>query len=331
MKKLIATLLVTGLLLFLLVASLFLRIERSPVENLEEATMRLTFEGEFSVNSVSDGNGEPRITWAAVQSLNYPEESKYLEIIDFGASEPYVVGEDEFGNHYVVLNFSNPVFGINKYKIWTTVRTSKITVADITTSLDSIHQDFMNSNPMTQSDDPLVKNTAVAATQESISQSEKVKHVSEWVFNNIEYDLALEHETLDAVWTLQNQRGVCVEMSHTAEAMLKSLDIPARHVYGAAPYNFPSGWQEHTWVEAYIGKWIPLDPTWDETEYLDPAHVTFARVPDQTFVEEKVSVSGRNIKMGEMVLPVMTVEILNEKRGKEPIYVKLFGKKFKIR
>ncbi len=330
MKKTLAAIIWgTGILLIILVLLAGLRVERSPVENLEEVTLRLSFEGEFEIKQL---RGEtPKIAWAAVKSLNYPEASEYLEIIDFGASEPYTISKDAFGNSVVTLNFSEPKIGINAYRLWTTVKTKKIIVNEIPDSLERIPDEFRYENDMIQSKNPEIVAKAEAVTQNSLTQYEKVRDVSEWVFDNIKYDLAVENETLDALWTLQNKKGVCVEMSHLAEAMLRSLFIPARHVYGAAPYNFPYGWQEHTWVEAYVGKWIPVDPTWDETEYLDPAHVTFARVPDQTDVEEKVSVSGRGIEMGYMILPAMSVEIIDEKRGEEPIYFELFGKKIKLR
>jgi len=329
MKKLIFILVLIGIILLGVVATFFLKVETSPVESLEETTVRIEFEGEFEIRA--SGTGESHLSWAAVNSLNYPEASEYLEIIEFGASEPYIVLEDNWGNHYVTLNFSNPVVGVNEYKLWTTVKVKKIVIESLPQSIEQIPSDFMNANKMVQSTSPIVKQLAASITQESTSQYSKVKDVSEWVYANIVYDTALEDVTMDAVWTLENKRGVCVEITHLAEALLRSLDIPTRHVYGAAPYNYPAGWQEHTWIEAYIGKWIPMDPTWDETEYLDPAHVTFARMPDQTFVEEKVSVSGRNIEMGGMILPIMTVELLGEKRGKEPINLDLFGKKFKIK
>jgi len=328
MKKLIFILVLIGIMLLGVVATLFLKIEKSPVESLEETTVRIEFEGEFEIGA--SGTGEPHLSWVAVQSLNYPEASEYLEIIEFGASEPYTVSEDNWNNHYVTLNFSNPIVGVNKYQLWTTVKVKKIVAKTLSQSLEIIPKEFMNANKMVQSTSPIVKQLATELTQESTSQYSKVKDVSEWVYANIVYDIALETVTMDAVWTLENKRGVCVEIAHLTEALLRSLDIPTRHVYGAAPYNYPVGWQEHTWIEAYIGKWVPIDPTWDETTYLDPAHVAFARVPDQTFVEEKVSVSGRNIKMGGMILPKMTVEILDEKRGKEPLNLNLFGKKLKL-
>jgi hypothetical protein len=329
MKKLIATMLITGLLLFALVSTFFLRIEKSPVENLEEATIKLTFEGEFEIKS--NNQGIPKLNWAAVKSLNYPEASGHLEIIEFGASEPFTIGEDEWGNSFVLLNFSEPKIGVNKYKLWTTVKVQKLDITTILPSSEIIPQEFMDANDMVQSEDSKIKNLAVSIVKDSSNQLSKVQDITEWAYQNIVYDRAVENETLDALWTLNNKRGVCVEISHLAEALIRSVGIPARHVYGAAPYNFPVGWQEHTWVESYIGKWVPTDPTWDETEFIDPAHVTFARVPDQTFVEEKVSVSGRNIEMGYMILPKMSVDILGEVRGKEPIVLKLFGKKFKIR
>jgi len=328
MNKIAALLVVVGVLLIGIIGAFFVKIERSPVDNLEETSLRITFTGEFEI--LHTGEEAPHLSWVAIQSLNYPEESAYQEVIDFGASEPYTVKTDEWGNHYAILNFSNPVMGVNTYKIWSSVKVKRINTKEMPTEIEIIPAEFMNPNDMVQSSNARVKETAESIVQESKSQYSKVEDITNWVHEYLTYDSAVEDDTLDAVWTLENQRGVCVEYSHLAEALLRSIDIPARHVYGAAPYSFPSGWQEHTWIEAFIGKWVPMDPTWGETSFIDPAHVTFARVPDQTAVEEKVSVSGRNLEMGYMKLPEMTVEILDEKRGKEPVIVNIFGKRIKV-
>jgi transglutaminase-like putative cysteine protease len=61
--------------------------------------------------------------------------------------------------------------------------------------------------------------------------------------------------------------GVCQDFTHVALALLRARGIPARYVSG---YLHPSSTaeaghavagQSHAWVEAWVGDWLPFDPT----------------------------------------------------------------------
>lgn len=61
--------------------------------------------------------------------------------------------------------------------------------------------------------------------------------------------------------------GVCQDFTHIALAMLRCRGIPARYVSGylhptsgAEPGRTVAG-QSHAWIEAWVGDWIPFDPT----------------------------------------------------------------------
>lgn len=61
--------------------------------------------------------------------------------------------------------------------------------------------------------------------------------------------------------------GVCQDFTHIALAMLRCRGIPARYVSGylhptsgAEPGRTVAG-QSHAWVEAWVGDWMPFDPT----------------------------------------------------------------------
>lgn len=61
--------------------------------------------------------------------------------------------------------------------------------------------------------------------------------------------------------------GVCQDFAHVALALLRARGIPARYVSGylhpsadAQPGQSTAG-QSHAWVEAWVGDWLPFDPT----------------------------------------------------------------------
>jgi len=61
--------------------------------------------------------------------------------------------------------------------------------------------------------------------------------------------------------------GVCQDFTHVALALLRARGIPARYVSGylhpsstAEPGESLAG-QSHAWAEAWVGEWLPFDPT----------------------------------------------------------------------
>ena len=61
-------------------------------------------------------------------------------------------------------------------------------------------------------------------------------------------------------------RGVCQDYSHITLSLLRSAGIPARYVSG---YHYTGSGEigeavvgeSHAWLEAWVGEWVPLDPT----------------------------------------------------------------------
>lgn len=61
-------------------------------------------------------------------------------------------------------------------------------------------------------------------------------------------------------------RGVCQDYSHVTLSLLRSVGIPARYVSG---YQYTGDGvigetvvgESHAWLEAWVGEWMPVDPT----------------------------------------------------------------------
>jgi len=69
-----------------------------------------------------------------------------------------------------------------------------------------------------------------------------------------------------------------VEAFTTADALARAAGVPAREVSGLMYMGDDvRAFGAHAWNEVVLdGRWVPVDPTWNETE-LDAAHVTLDR------------------------------------------------------
>lgn len=87
-----------------------------------------------------------------------------------------------------------------------------------------------------------------------------------------------------AVQAFHQREGVCQDFAHLALAGLRSLAIPARYVSGylhpraGADVGETVMGQSHAWVEAWLGDWVPVDPTNGSTP--ENRHVVVARGRD---------------------------------------------------
>lgn len=104
-----------------------------------------------------------------------------------------------------------------------------------------------------------------------------VFEIATWVENNIEYDLSTS--TAEVVqkssWVLENEKGVCDELTNLFISMVRSLGIPAKFVSGMAYTNTLNDWGPHAWAEVYFpGKgWVPFDVTYGQFGWIDPSHI----------------------------------------------------------
>jgi transglutaminase-like putative cysteine protease len=99
----------------------------------------------------------------------------------------------------------------------------------------------------------------------------------------LRYEQGATTVSSSAADALAEGRGVCQDFAHLALALLRGAGIPARYVSG---YLYPvedgaagevQG-QSHAWIEAWVGDWVPFDPTSGTTP--GERHVVVARGRD---------------------------------------------------
>jgi transglutaminase-like putative cysteine protease len=91
------------------------------------------------------------------------------------------------------------------------------------------------------------------------------KRIVGWVAANMVKDYGFSSDRASDI--LGKMRGDCTEHALLAVSMLRSLGIPARRVDGVVYLknddNVPALYW-HEWVEAYVGEWTQLDPTFNQ-------------------------------------------------------------------
>ena len=131
---------------------------------------------------------------------------------------------------------------------------------------------YLKATPYEQADDPLIKKTALLIIGSEKNSFKASALIIKWVYKtlkkkanyNVGFDTAKE--------TIVKKEGDCTEHSVLASALCKAVGIPTKICGGIMPMY--DRFYYHMWLEVYVGngKWVPMDPTYDEI-ILDAAHI----------------------------------------------------------
>jgi transglutaminase-like putative cysteine protease len=138
-----------------------------------------------------------------------------------------------------------------------------------------------------------------------------VHKLAVWVEHNIDYSLetVTEKSTKPASWVLENEKGVCDELTNLFIALARSLDIPARFVSGTAHTTnakFADGFGPHGWAEVYFPNygWVPVDVTYRQIGWLDTSHISLKKSLDPLEPSIKYNWAGSDIDAGPINIAV---------------------------
>jgi transglutaminase-like putative cysteine protease len=96
----------------------------------------------------------------------------------------------------------------------------------------------------------------------------RVQAICDWLHNNIEYRFGSGRPDLSASEVIERRHGVCRDFAHTAIALCRSFNLPARYVTGHLPdigYVDPGTPMDfHAYCEVYLGQdWLTFDPRYN--------------------------------------------------------------------
>ncbi|RLC25811.1 MAG: hypothetical protein DRH56_05325 [Deltaproteobacteria bacterium] len=152
---------------------------------------------------------------------------------------------------------------------------------------------FLRPEPNIESDDPVVAARAKRIVKETRNPVTAARRIMSWVYENVEKRPVVNVPSAAAV--LRTRAGDCNEHAVLLAALLRAAGIPARLcvglVYARGRFYY------HAWVEAYLGKWISMDPTFNQM----PADVTHIKLV-QGGLEKQVAIIGVIGRIGLEIL-----------------------------
>lgn len=280
-KFIILSILITTLLL--IQPALSITQEIKDPANIGELKVKITQHGKIII---TDG----KLEWIKI-NLTLPNDNSNQFVI---TDEKYT--EDELKNNILTIKKENPpnIVTYSAESIVTIKERITLHIPETYTIPDSI-KIYLKPTKNIQSTNLKITALAKQLTKDSKTDFERIAKLATWVHENIEYKLSLGTETKDALWTLENKIGTCDEFSSLFIALARAAGYPARYISGYA-YG-KDGWEKHAFADVYIGRWIPVDPTWNEVGNLDATHIQFTTKEDN-IVKNEVKVYGT--KIGDM-------------------------------
>ena len=119
----------------------------------------------------------------------------------------------------------------------------------------------------------------VALTQKTLGQTtdafEAVEKLTRFVYRFLKKSYGVSSDRATRVLALKE--GDCTEHALLFTAMARAAGIPARRINGLVYMDSDDGvpslyW--HEWVEVFVGEWVPVDPTFDQS-VADTGHLAF--------------------------------------------------------
>ncbi len=127
------------------------------------------------------------------------------------------------------------------------------------------HSEMLSASSMVQLGPEAAGITATLPSADAPAAA--VDHATAWVRDHLVYQRGVTSVSTRSEEVLAAGRGVCQDFAHVTLALLRAFGIPARYVSG---YVYPDGdaavgttvlGESHAWVEAWLGRWVPVDPT----------------------------------------------------------------------
>jgi len=163
--------------------------------------------------------------------------------------------------------------------------------------------DNLKANLSVESDAPAIVKLAKEVVGDEKSAWAAAKRLN--LFVNRFLEKAYGTSSDRATDVLATRKGDCTEHALLLTALLRAAGIPARRVdglvYMQAGDKVPALYW-HEWVEAWVGEWTELDPTFNQT-VADPTHIALGN-------EARVDTAG--------LIGKLKLELLEVKAGARP-------------
>jgi hypothetical protein len=148
-------------------------------------------------------------------------------------------------------------------------------------------KEFLRPTALIQSDHPLIRGKAEEIVGKKGGTVEAIRVMNEWVYRYVEKKPTLSLPS--ALEVLESRLGDCNEHALLLVALLRSVGIPSRPCVGVL--YFGDGFYYHAWAEAWMGRWVSVDPTLNQLP-ADATHIKFVHGDIENWVD-LVKIIGR--------------------------------------
>ena len=122
--------------------------------------------------------------------------------------------------------------------------------------------EFLKSTERYQSDHPEIVAKAKQIVGGERNPVRVNKAICMWVFDNLKKERIPGFP--NAVGTLRKGSGDCGRHTALFVALCRAAGLPARGITGLAYHPKIAGFGAHAWAEVFVGRWVPVDPTFGE-------------------------------------------------------------------
>ncbi len=147
---------------------------------------------------------------------------------------------------------------------------------------------YLEANMAVQSDKEEIKEQAGKIAGTASTDAEKIAKLVDWTARNIKNTM---DDSFTSLSVLKDRKGECQAHSILYAAFARALKIPTRIVTGLV-YIQDVGFLYHAWAESYAGKWLAVDPTFNQVP-ADATHIKIATGDSMDEVASLLKVMGK--------------------------------------
>lgn len=134
-------------------------------------------------------------------------------------------------------------------------------------------QEWLQPTPFVQSNEKRLVEKAreiIGGEKDSWKAASKLCH---WVHDNMRTTFSAR--LTNSIEVLDSLQGDCTEHSILFIGLARAAGIPAREIAGLIYVGDEPGFYFHQWASVWVGKWIDVDPTFDQP-LVDVTHIKLA-------------------------------------------------------
>jgi len=197
-----------------------------------------------------------------IHAMNTDDQRVLSESLEITPSIPYHVYEDPTVHHrFVRLHVEPGEFELHyRARVRRMAEPRDTSAAEVAVAElpDAIMHNLM---PTRYCESDHLGRTAFKLFGSATPGYARVQAISDWIHDNIDYQIGSTQTTTTARDVFLQRAGVCRDFAHLGVAFCRALNIPARLVVGYARFGTPPP-DFHAIFEAYIGhRWVLFDPT----------------------------------------------------------------------